>query len=138
VWNRPLSSDPNEIFPEREIRYAIDRVMHVWSLIKMVPEEQLSDARSSVLAQFFENPHLTEQELIVVGLKHLHDIDRLRGAPQSETEAHDITPERPLPPVASGRRRKVARSDAPLPLGAFSDQNILERLAQSFLNPNAG
>ena len=46
-----------------------------WSLIKLVPEQSSSGTRSSVTKLLLEHPHLTEDELVAVGLKHLHQTD---------------------------------------------------------------
>ena len=50
----------------------IDRIMRTWSLIRMVPERHLLEARSSVSALIEENSELSENELLVIGFKHLH------------------------------------------------------------------
>ena len=60
---------------EVRVRDAVDRVMRAWSLIKLVPEQSSSGARSSVTKLLLEHPHLTEDELVAVGLKHLHQTD---------------------------------------------------------------
>jgi hypothetical protein len=52
----------------------IDRVMRTWSLIIMVPERRLPDARASVSALLEDNFELSESELLVMGFKHLHKI----------------------------------------------------------------
>ena len=59
---------------EVRIRDAVDRIMRTWSLIKLVPEQSSSGTRSSVTKLLLEHPHLTEDELVVVGL-HLHKTD---------------------------------------------------------------
>ena len=46
--------------------------MHLWSLIRMVPDHELSPLRSSLLENLSELQHLTEDELVIVGLKYLH------------------------------------------------------------------
>jgi hypothetical protein len=60
---------------EVRVRDAVDRIMRTWSLIKMVPEQSSSGTRSSVTKLLREHPHLTEDELVAVGLKHLHQTD---------------------------------------------------------------
>jgi hypothetical protein len=50
----------------------IDRVMYTWSLIKMIPQSHLSEARLSVTALLEDNADLSERELLILGLKHLH------------------------------------------------------------------
>ena len=60
---------------EARVRGAVDRIMRTWSLIKLVPEQSSSGTRSSVTKLLLEHPHLTEDELVVVGLKHLHKTD---------------------------------------------------------------
>ena len=54
------------------VEAATDRVMHLWSLIKMVPDHELSPLRSSLMENLSELQHLTEDELVIVGLKYLH------------------------------------------------------------------
>ena len=54
---------------------AVDRIMRTWSLIKLVSEQSSCGTRSSVTKLLLEHPHLTEDELVVVGLKHLHQTD---------------------------------------------------------------
>ena len=44
----------------------IDRVMHTWSLIKMIPQSHLSDARLSVTALIEDNANLSERELLIL------------------------------------------------------------------------
>jgi hypothetical protein len=52
----------------------IDRIMRTWSLIRMMPEGHLSEARASVSALLGENSELSENELLVIGFRHLHQI----------------------------------------------------------------
>jgi hypothetical protein len=54
------------------IHAAVNRILRTWSLIKMVPEDQLSQLRSSLVDVLSEESHLTEDELVVLGLKYLH------------------------------------------------------------------
>jgi hypothetical protein len=51
---------------------AINRILRTWSLIKMVPEHQLSGLRSSLMNMLGSEAHLTEDEMVVLGLKYLH------------------------------------------------------------------
>jgi hypothetical protein len=67
---------------EVRVRDAVDRIMRTWSLIKLVPEQSSSATRSSVTKLLLEQPHLTEDELVVVGLKHLHQT----GGPKKQQE----------------------------------------------------
>src|SRR5215472_4519684 len=60
---------------EVRVRNAVDRIMRTWSLIKLVPEQSSSGTRSSVTKLLLEHPHLTEDKLVAVGLKHLHQTD---------------------------------------------------------------
>ena len=60
---------------EVRVRDAADRIMRTWSLIKLVPEQSSSGTRSSVTKLLLEHPHLAEDELVAVGLKHLHQTD---------------------------------------------------------------
>jgi hypothetical protein len=60
---------------EAELNDALDRIMQVWSMIKMVPEPDLSVTRASVSAILAEHRHLSEKELLVLGFKHLYGTD---------------------------------------------------------------
>ena len=60
---------------EVRVRDAVDRIMRTWSLIKLVPEQSSSGTRLSVTKLLLERPHLTEDELVAVGFKYLHQID---------------------------------------------------------------
>jgi hypothetical protein len=55
---------------------AIDRILRIWSLIKLVPEHRLSMLRPSLAEMLSEQPQSTENELVVLGLKHLHHTGR--------------------------------------------------------------
>jgi hypothetical protein len=57
---------------EVRVRDAVDRIMRTWSLVS---EQSSSGTRSLVTMLLLEHPHLTEDELVVVGLKHLHQTD---------------------------------------------------------------
>jgi len=54
------------------VHAAVDRILRTWSLIKMVPEHQLSEVRSSLMNVLCSEAHLTEDEMVVLGLKYLH------------------------------------------------------------------
>jgi hypothetical protein len=58
--------------PELHLSLSVDRIIRIWALIKMVPEQQLSSVRSLVETVLREHAHMTENELFVLGLKHLH------------------------------------------------------------------
>jgi hypothetical protein len=95
---------------EVRVRAAVDRVMRTWSLIKLVPEQSSSGMRSSVTKLLLEHPHLTEDELVVVGLKHLHQTD----GSKKQQERHfgvDVTSKE-----------------------SFSDEQVLECLAKALGN----
>ena len=92
---------------EARVRVAVDRIMRTWSLIKLVPKQSSSGTRSSVTKLLLEHPHLTEDELVVVGLKHLHQIDDLKKQPR-DFGVDDTCQD------------------------SFSDEKVLERLAKAF------
>ena len=46
----------------RPVEAAADRVMLLWSLIKMVPDHELTLLRSSLLEKLSEQQHLAEDE----------------------------------------------------------------------------
>jgi hypothetical protein len=54
------------------VHAAVNRILRTWSLIKMVPEHQLSELRSSLMNMLCSEAHLTEDEMVVLGLKYLH------------------------------------------------------------------
>jgi hypothetical protein len=51
---------------------ALGRIMRTWSLITMVPVRHLLPLQSPLLAVLAGKPDLTENELVVLGLKYLH------------------------------------------------------------------
>jgi hypothetical protein len=55
---------------------AIDRILRIWSLIKMVPEHRLSMLRPTLSETLSEQHDLTEDELVILGLKYLHQTAR--------------------------------------------------------------
>jgi hypothetical protein len=65
--------------PEDRLNAAVNRILRTCSLIKMVPEHRLSALRPSLLEKLSEQSHKTEDELVVLGLKYLHQEGR--GAP---------------------------------------------------------
>ena len=65
--------------PEDRLNAAINRILRTWSLIKMVPEHRLSTLRPSLMQRLSEQSHMTEDELVVIGLKYLHQ--ERRGMP---------------------------------------------------------
>jgi len=91
---------------EVRVRDAVDRIMRTWSLIKLVPEESGSGTRSSVTKLLLEHPHLTEDELVVIGLKHLYQTD--------------------------GPKKRQERDVGVDHTSGFSDEQILECLARAF------
>ena len=64
---------------DNRVHAAANRILRTWSLIKMVPDHQLSPLRASLLDTLCEESHLTEDELVVVGLKYLHRADKARS-----------------------------------------------------------
>src|SRR5262249_13668357 len=99
---------------EVRVRDAVDRIMRTWSLIKLVPEQSNSGTRSSVTKLLLEHPHLTEDELVAVGLKHLYQTD----GPRKQQE----------------RDFGVDYSSK----DSFSDEQLLECLAKAFGKPVGG
>ena len=95
---------------EVRVRAAVDRVMRTWSLIKLVPERSSSGTRSSVTKLLLEHPHLTEDEMVVVGLKHLHQTDGPKKQQERDFGVDDTSKD------------------------SFSDEQILECLAKALGN----
>ena len=95
---------------EARVRGAVDRIMRTWSLIKLVPEQSSSGTRSSVTKLLLEHPHLTEDELVVVGLKHLFQTDGPKKQQERDFGVDDTSKD------------------------SFLDEQILECLAKAFGN----
>ena len=95
---------------EVRVRDAVDRIMRTWSLIKLVPEQSSSGTRSSVTRLLLEHPHLKEDELVVVGLKHLHQTDGPKKQQERDLGVDDTCK------------------------GSFSDEQVLECLAKALGN----
>ena len=83
---------------EVRVRDAVDRIMRTWSLIKLVPEQSSSGTRSSVTKLLLEHPHLTEDESVAVGLKHLHTDGR--------RSSRNATSEWMIPPKTASRTNR--------------------------------
>ena len=64
---------------DNRVHAAANRILRTWSLIKMVPDHQLSPLRAPLLDTLCEESHLTEDELVVIGLKYLHRTDKARS-----------------------------------------------------------
>jgi len=64
---------------DNRVHAAANRILRTWSLIKMVPDHQLSPLRAPLLDTLCEESHLTEDELVVIGLKYLHRTDNARS-----------------------------------------------------------
>jgi hypothetical protein len=64
---------------DNRVHAAANRILRTWSLIKMVPDYQLSPLRASLVDALYEESHLTEDELVVLGLKYLHRADKARS-----------------------------------------------------------
>jgi hypothetical protein len=60
----PTSANP--------IEAAADRVIRLWSMIRLHSDNELAALRVTVLEQLSEQGPLTEHELVIVGLKYLH------------------------------------------------------------------
>jgi len=64
---------------DNRVHATANRILRTWSLIKMVPDHQLSPLRAPLLDTLCEESHLTEDELVVIGLKYLHRTDKARS-----------------------------------------------------------
>jgi hypothetical protein len=95
---------------EVRVRNAVDRIMRTWSLIKLVPEQSSSGTRSSVTKLLLEHPHLTEDELVAVGFKYLHQTDGPKKQQERDFGVDDTLKD------------------------SLSDEQVLECLAQAFGN----
>jgi len=95
---------------EVRVRDAVDRIMRTWSLIKLAPEQSRSGTRLSVTKLLLEHPDLTEDQLVVVGLKHLYQTDGPKKQHEREFGGDDTSKD------------------------GFSDQQVLECLARALGN----
>ena len=59
------------------VHAAVNRIMRTWSLIKNLPDKELSELRTSLMDTLFEESGLTADEG-VLGLKYLHRADKGR------------------------------------------------------------
>ena len=75
-----------------------------------MPEKSSSGARSSVTKLLLEHPDLTEDELVAVGLKHLHQTDVPKKQKERDFGVDDTSKD------------------------SFSDEQVLECLAKAFGN----
>jgi hypothetical protein len=57
---------------DARVMQALGRIMRTWSLITMTPVRHLLPLQSRLLAMLTGQRDLTENELVVLGLKHLH------------------------------------------------------------------
>jgi hypothetical protein len=54
------------------VEAATDRVAHFWSMITSLSDDKLAVLRAKVLEQLSGQHHLDENDLVIAGLKHLH------------------------------------------------------------------
>ena len=73
-----MPSDEAAGSPDQRLSAVLDRIMHVWAMIKMVPEQHLSDIRVSVESELLAHGCAMESELMVIGLKYLYRVDGQR------------------------------------------------------------
>jgi len=95
---------------EARVRRAVDRIILTWSLIKLVPEQSSSGTRSSVTKLLQEHPHLTDDELVAVGLNYLHQTDGPKKQQERDFGVDDNSKD------------------------SFSDEQVLECLAKALGN----
>jgi hypothetical protein len=86
-----VSSDRFTALSAQRLQSILDRIMHAWSLIKLVPEQRLSVPRSSVEAELLQNADLTDNELLVIGLKYLHRVDGPGGRKRDNDDKDNAT-----------------------------------------------
>jgi hypothetical protein len=63
---------PGPSTSDNAVEAAVDRVMHLWSMITLLSDGELARLRAEVLEQLSGQHHLGENDLVVVGLKYLH------------------------------------------------------------------
>ena len=64
--------------PSTSEKAAADRVMHLWSMITLPSDDELTVLRAAVLEQLSKQHHLDERDLVIAGLKYLHQNVRLK------------------------------------------------------------
>lgn len=57
---------------------ALGRILRTWSLIRMMPTERVARLQSPLLELLSKRPDLNEDELVVIGIKHLYTTRRSR------------------------------------------------------------
>jgi hypothetical protein len=67
-----LDGDPGMPSSEERLEFAVDRILRIWSMIKQVPEPDLLELRATLLADLSPQQDLSENELVVAGLKILY------------------------------------------------------------------
>jgi hypothetical protein len=67
-----LDGDPGMPLSEERLEFAVDRILRIWSMIKQVPEPNLLELRATLLADLSPQQDLSENELVVAGLKILY------------------------------------------------------------------
>lgn len=55
---------------------ALGRILRTWSLIRMMPTERVARLQSPLLELLSNRPDLNEDELVVIGIKHLYTTRR--------------------------------------------------------------
>jgi hypothetical protein len=65
IVSRPSSS-------AHVVEAAADRVMHLWSMITLPSDDELAVLRDTVLEELSKQHHLGERDLVIAGLKYLH------------------------------------------------------------------
>lgn len=54
------------------VEAAADRVMQLWSMITLLSDDELAVLRATVLEWLSKQQHLGENDLVIAGLKYLH------------------------------------------------------------------
>lgn len=54
------------------VEAAADRAMHLWSMITLLSDDELAVLRTIVLDQLSRQHRLCEDDLVIAGLKYLH------------------------------------------------------------------
>jgi hypothetical protein len=57
---------------DARLALVVDRVLRLWAQIKLVPQDSLTEARAAVSMKLSQSPDLSEQELVVAGLRVLY------------------------------------------------------------------
>ena len=54
------------------VEAAADRVLHLWSMITLPSDDEFAVLRDTIMEELSKQHHLGERDLVIAGLKYLH------------------------------------------------------------------